>query len=73
MFIMCLSDEKFKKKFEANSIYFKKLTYDKEVELTFDLYKDSYVKLIYCLEKTIITAQSKTYNLLFILLINFKI
>lgn len=59
MFIMCLSDEKFKKKFEANSIQLKKLLLDKEIEMTFDLFKDSYVRLIYCMEKINIQKPSK--------------
>lgn len=48
---MCISDEKFKKKFEANSIILKKASLNIEKEIKVDLFKDSYIKLIYYMEK----------------------
>ncbi len=50
---MCLSDNKFKKRFEANSIRLKKLILKKETELKVDLFKESYINIRYLAEKNI--------------------
>ena len=59
---MCVSDEKFKKKFEGKSFFIKKLLMlkDKSNELKLELYSDSYVKLQFDIQK----LEDKNVNIL---------